>query len=1100
MVLQTLLIRARTSWRHTLAGKVYDLLPSILFNIMLLPFVFVHPVQNWIGERAFFCFVLTHLAFYPGGNTIGAHLELVMLGTVCSTLWLGLAYLIVCAQVWLDEPDPIYSSQQTRGLGAAYLFFTFFAGGVIWSHIPRLRSAMRVTMFMQVWALTGSSSAITASNFTELFYPLIVTSVLSLVANLCFPRTAGDAYYQAATQALHLSLHLVDEVVENFDAELRLWITRNHAAGQLPNTMGPPPALLQSRSLINARRKLEKCTDMMRQALAATKHEVTWCRVPVTQVSSLLPYLLDLGAWMNCGFGMEIPALPIEVQTLALDAAASTADPAAETQGAPTTPEASNVHDAQTAAPTGLDATSSLLDDLSPLLDKHKPLQGLFTHLQEALASILVVTEVCYGCRPTTIHRGTLDLAQALHHATPHKRPRQLLAARRDALQQSIDQSRSGLHRLIERRLRIPQATSSTTLHPSGSPTGATPLRDLHGPHLFRRDIATLSFYALSMIELSYRTLAQLDAMDKTVQFYESHPHARFFVTKPNLRHWFFSSTGLDLFQNFGDTSASNEAHPQGEELSDTPSHTSEESPAEEPVQPDHLEQLFDDIRTTSHYRTYAMNTARASNYTHPFESNPPRHAWMDRLLLFVRRVARKPSVLRVRIHVSLLVREAKRSRHVQFGLKLAGGVLLLCIPAFLQPGENAWWNTEHGQWMVISYIWCLEASTGDSIRISLCRIIGTIAGAILGLIAFEISRGNPYGLAVLVVVFEIPASMLRMHSRYPPIGTVMGLTTPIVALVTFLDGPDARPEMVAVVRGYMICLGIVAALLVNTLVWPYHARNMLSRELSRMADDLQTMYMNLTRHLFYVGFYATPESHKRFGDVERTMRSNIAKCYALIEVMSNELSLVPKPITMLAQVLLRLQTIFHLLVGLRMCREHGLQSLRQKAVWDVADLRQEVASAIMLNLWVIGQSMLTRSRLPEFLPSAREPLEELTAALAQNHGQVFYDRGEGTAMQAARRTKHDPYPPTSILSSARSSNIQLNQPPIITMHLKHESPVRSKDTLTPPTTTATTDGMLYLLSEHVLLLQLVASLEALLQLARYLLGELRLAHTESPL
>ena len=111
-----LLFSARTSWQSTWKSKVYDLLPSILFNVLLLPFVFVTRVEQWLGNRAFFCFVLVHLAFYPGGNTVGSHVELVVLGAIGSTIWLGLGYLVVCGQVWIDAPHPIYSSAASRGV------------------------------------------------------------------------------------------------------------------------------------------------------------------------------------------------------------------------------------------------------------------------------------------------------------------------------------------------------------------------------------------------------------------------------------------------------------------------------------------------------------------------------------------------------------------------------------------------------------------------------------------------------------------------------------------------------------------------------------------------------------------------------------------------------------------------------------------------------------------------------------------------------------------------------------------------------------------------------------------------------------------------
>ena len=129
------------------------LIPPIALSIALLPFVFARPVQQWIGSHSFFCYVLRQLAFYPGENTFVAHIEITVISLFLSSLWLGVGFVITCAQVWIDSPNPIYTSLKTRGLGAAYIFTSFFIAGAIWSRIPRLRIPLRAVMFTQVLSL-----------------------------------------------------------------------------------------------------------------------------------------------------------------------------------------------------------------------------------------------------------------------------------------------------------------------------------------------------------------------------------------------------------------------------------------------------------------------------------------------------------------------------------------------------------------------------------------------------------------------------------------------------------------------------------------------------------------------------------------------------------------------------------------------------------------------------------------------------------------------------------------------------------------------------------------------------------------------------------
>ena len=1116
MLFEPLLSKARTSWRRTWVANLYDILPPILFNISLLPFVFVTVLSDWLGKHSFFCFILAHLVYYPGGNTVGAHVEQAVLGTVLSTLCLGLSYLIVCIQVWIDEPNPIYTSKKTRGLGACYLFVVFFIAGMVWSKVPRLRTPLRALMFVQIWALTGSSSSISSENFTQLFYPLIVTAGLSFAANILFPRTGRDAYFQAACRGLKTTMEVVDVAVNNFDSELRQWLLRSHAALESQGKISLPPPPIQSPEFIQLRKSIDECIGLMRLAVAATTHEIAWCRVPVTNMADVLGYLVDFKTWISCGFGLEVPLLPFELSTRKYKYLDEEEDETAFRDTAAYEPH-QDVGDAhehiqqdEENLPSSVQSTPAIpKNDLPEIMGQEKPMKELYSTLQDALAAVLVVTEVCYGQTPTTTRPGTLELAQALQQSTSQNQACAILSERKKALQQSIQNSRVKLHKMVQSRQRLAgeyrdSCEKETAADETKSENKTHCDSSLHEPSLFRSDMCALSFYSLSLIEVSYRTVSLLESASDTVEFYEKHPKDKIYLPVLNFSNWFYSSSGIGLFQNVSENTMVNSVHSSssddGQDASNAPDKPFEKKNQEK--NEDDLPELFDDVKRTNMYQAYAMNTVRASNTTSSFEHKFRRPFLFNRIRQFVHRFSRKPRVLRARIQVSAFCRRWKQSRHVRFGLKLASGVVLLCIPAFVLPGSNSWWSNNHGQWMVISFVWCLESYTGDSIRMSLCRILGTISGVIMGIISFEISRGNKYGLGVLVVLCEAVASSIRMHTSLPPLGTVMGVTVPVVALVTFFNEYYDTAWLVGVTRGYMICIGIVAALLINTFIWPYHARIKLGQKLSWLASDLQTMYMNLTRHMFYAGFYVSPESHARFADFERKLRANISKCYLLINVMNNEISLVPKPTVVMTQMLVRLESIFDLLVGLRMCREHGLQSLRQKVIWDVANLRQEMASTVMLNLWIIGQSMLTRSRMPQFLPSTRRTLEELTAALAHNLGEVFYDRNQQEVI-VPRDSRHI-FDAPNLQYRARDylMKTQTHVQPhnsVVTLHLAGRTPAVPSSTWgsLPPNNTPSADGVLYLLSEHVLLSQLVSCLEALLHLNRYLLGELQIVRAD---
>ncbi|WFC99591.1 hypothetical protein MYAM1_002336 [Malassezia yamatoensis] len=927
--------------------------------------------------------------------------------------------------------------------------------------------------------MTGSSSVISSSNFTDLFYPLIVSAVLSLIANMCFPRTGRDAYFEGVFKALEITSQLIDEAVETFDSEFRLCITHQELARKLTGSVDVPPALSQSVKFMDLRKQLGLSLTTIRNALAATSHELTYCRVPVNKMGDLSVFLGDLDIWITCGFGMEKPLYSFELSSSRYQRESDfeytvKETPLPRSQGTPQLRNNTNQdticsdeqhvpHDQQHNVEehiTQPESEANLLRYLEPT----STLGSLVSNLQDALATILTVAKVCYGLNPVVTRHNVIGLSRSLTENQGGSQSREIIRQCRDKLQESIDACRHELHDLIDQR----QSVSSVS-HNNQYPVQASSQLDsgtsfemgvkLQKPSLFRDDMYVFSLYALSMIEISYRTVKMLDNIAVTVEYFEQHQKRQFYFSTLDLKRWFTSSSDLDLFQKATDFSAMNDSRSSDQEVSEI-AHSAPEDHHEKKIGRDR--EFLDDVLHDATYRAYAMSTARASRYTHAHEDLAERTSWSCR-------------------------------------------VLLLSIPAFLEPGATSWWNSNHAQWMVISYIWCLEGSTGDTIKTSICRVVGTFIGVVAGIVCSEISRDNQYGLGALIVLFEIPASILRLHSPYSSIGAVMGVTTPVVALGSYFVETSRSSGHVGIIRGYMICIGIGAALIMNIAVWPYHARTQLCSRFSVLASDLQTMYMKLTRHMLYFGFHSTPKFQRQFSKMERKVRSTIGECNGLMLVMDNEVSLLLKPTLVMNQILLRLHTIFVLLAGLRLCREHGLQSLRQKAIWDVADLRQELASAVMLDLWIIEQSMLTRSRMPQFLPSARQSLDTLTAALAYNHGEVFYDRDQDQVqvlkqprlLYDAPRLCYDFSADRQEMPKQRRHNVQSSialMQPSRGMPQKPWSISGEEHGKIVPTK----DGTLYLLAEHALLAQLVSSLEALLHLTRNLLGELRIINPDS--
>jgi hypothetical protein len=61
-----------------------------------------------------------------------------------------------------------------------------------------------------------------------------------------------------------------------------------------------------------------------------------------------------------------------------------------------------------------------------------------------------------------------------------------------------------------------------------------------------------------------------------------------------------------------------------------------------------------------------------------------------------------------------------KHSHHVLFALKQTIGISLLSVPAFMPEGNAGrhWYDKSRGAWMVVSFMYVLEVTTGATLRI----------------------------------------------------------------------------------------------------------------------------------------------------------------------------------------------------------------------------------------------------------------------------------------------------------------------------------------------------------------------------------------------
>ena len=347
------------------------------------------------------------------------------------------------------------------------------------------------------------------------------------------------------------------------------------------------------------------------------------------------------------------------------------------------------------------------------------------------------------------------------------------------------------------------------------------------------------------------------------------------------------------------------------------------------------------------------------------------------------------PGFLKSRLYIYRLLTSFIHSRHLQFALKNAAGVGFLSIPGFLPHGTKGqtWFFEEKGVWMVISYFYVLEPSTGATYRVGLWRIMGTILGAVFGFLVNLITKGNPIGITVLVTFISIIVACIVRMSSVPGVGTVLAVTFPPIIFPVYLDTANFASFTIALTRAYMIAIGIIAAVIINHIWCPFHAREKFTLQVSKSLSEMSKLYLIISRQS--LGVMSIAAGRLQFDLTEKRVQGALNRCDALLEPLRSELSIIPKPLTLYRKMISSLQRTHDLLISLKYVRERIIQ---KETILDIKDQRLNFINALILVFYATTHAFRSSTPLPQFLPSLHTALNDMLTAIDEKLGEVLLD------------------------------------------------------------------------------------------------------------
>ncbi|KAL0135340.1 hypothetical protein V8B55DRAFT_1394102 [Mucor lusitanicus] len=313
-----------------------------------------------------------------------------------------------------------------------------------------------------------------------------------------------------------------------------------------------------------------------------------------------------------------------------------------------------------------------------------------------------------------------------------------------------------------------------------------------------------------------------------------------------------------------------------------------------------------------------------------------------------------------------------------RYAIKFTITCELLALMAFLPiEGVNALYNNNHGQWALLSAMVVFNYTVGSTALQCIFRVIATVIGAVAGYLCLLAGHRNenPYVIAVMVLVLQIPMWYFLFDTKYPRIGFISILTLAVITNTGYVNTMDEPIFSPVWKRSITAFFAIIVVMLVDQIVWPVWARKKLRTSL---ADLLIATGIQYSRVVSLVCQENT--SSYRY-------RSTFQECEANQKVLTKQMHMVhemlilaageprltkgPFPIKEYELILEHERNILHWIQHIQKAQSFITTSVRQTIMNPVNSYRKEMAAAVHLYLFTLACALRTKSSLPASLPSA---------------------------------------------------------------------------------------------------------------------------------
>ncbi|GAA5794733.1 hypothetical protein HPULCUR_000079 [Helicostylum pulchrum] len=378
---------------------------------------------------------------------------------------------------------------------------------------------------------------------------------------------------------------------------------------------------------------------------------------------------------------------------------------------------------------------------------------------------------------------------------------------------------------------------------------------------------------------------------------------------------------------------------------------------------------------------------------TTPLQNAPGSHVWNKWLHSFSEWVGTDP---------------------VRYAMKFTVTMELLALMAWLPiTGVNELYNSNHGQWALLSAMVVFNFTVGSTALQCMFRVLATVTGAVAGYICILASNRNerPYALALLALVFQIPMWYTLLATKYPRIGFISLLTMAVINSTNYSDNVYQESLFAPVwKRSVTAFLAILVVLLVDQILWPVWARKMVRKNLSDLLIDTGIQFSKVvslvcqenTQSYRYKATLIDAEYHTK-----ALKRQHHLTCQMLtLAEMEPRITKASFPIATYRAILQHEQQILYWIEHLLVTQAYISKDVRRQIMYPMNAYRKELAASVHLYLFTLACSLRTKSALPASLPSAeisRKILQQRQAILwHENYDEIIQAEGSGVSYRAS--------------------------------------------------------------------------------------------------